>query len=115
MEVARAVVGNDVFIEWRWMLHEPPGSPKGVPWHQDVSPFDGEPEKGRSTKPLFDFWLGLTEATEDMGCLQLIPGSQHRGRLEHHDGPGKLHPDLDLQELGYSNNDILTIPTEPAI
>jgi hypothetical protein len=114
MEIAASVVGGDVFpLNGGGFFMKPPGSNKVVPWHQDASPFRAEPENGRATVPLvFDFWLGLTEATEEMGCLQLVPGSQHLGRVEHRDR-GELHVSIDPSEHGFTDADIVKVPTGP--
>lgn len=72
MEVACGVLGDRVFpTNGGGFFMKPSGSLQGVPWHQDVSPFREEPIGGACVNPLlFDFWLGITEATEEMGCLQ---------------------------------------------
>ena len=114
LAVARQVVGPRVFpTNGGGFFMKPPGSPKSVPWHQDASPFLETPEHGKARNPLlFDFWLGLTEATAEMGCLRVIPGSQHRGRLEHLEHGGLL-PELDIAAHGYTEADIHTIETGP--
>ena len=50
-----------------------------VPWHQDIVNY---PEAAEDTE-LLTVWVALTDATEEMGCLRLIPGS-HFGELETH-------------------------------
>ena len=50
-----------------------------VPWHQDIVNY---PRVAEDTE-LLTVWVALTDATEDMGCLKLIPGS-HTGDLETH-------------------------------
>jgi len=114
MEIAAQVVGGDVFpLNGGGFFMKPPGSNKSVPWHQDASPFRSEPVNGKASVPLvFDFWLGLTEATKEMGCLQLVPGSQHLGRVEHADR-GELHVSIDPKEHGFTDDDIVTVPTGP--
>lgn len=112
---ARAVLGSEVFwLNGGGCFMKPPGSPRGVPWHQDASPVVLAPLAGRTqAPPLFDFWLGLTAAHQEMGPLQLIPGSQHRGRLPHHTTPGNLFAHLDPAVHGYGPGDIVTIETGP--
>jgi len=114
MEIAASIVGGDIFpLNGGGFFMKPPGSNKSVPWHQDASPFREEPVNGKATAPLvFDFWLGLSEATEEMGCLQLVPGSQHLGRVEHRDR-GELHVSIDPAEFGYTEADIVKVPTGP--
>jgi phytanoyl-CoA hydroxylase len=49
----------------------------GQPWHQDefYFPFDRHPQVG--------LWLAVTEATEQNGCLHVVPGS-HREPVQEH-------------------------------
>ena len=47
-----------------------------------------------------------------MGCLQL-PYVYNIGYHVHQSGADKLHPDLDLAELGYGSDDIVSVVTEP--
>ena len=115
LEIARAIVGPDVYIlNGGGVFLKPPGSPAGVPWHQDASPFHIPTKDGHGVAaPLFDFWLGLTESTADMGPLRLIPGSQHRGRLQHIDDKSGLLPRVDPPSHGYSYHDVVTVETGP--
>ena len=46
-------------------------------WHQDSAYFGLDPNE------LVTVWLALTDATPDMGCMRVIPGS-HRGRAYSH-------------------------------
>lgn len=114
VEVACGVLGDDVFpTNGGGFFLKPSGSGKGIPWHQDASPFREDPVDGKTVNPLlFDFWLGLSAATAEMGCLRLIPGSQHKGRLPHEDTGGML-PALDPFVHGYTEDDIVTVETGP--
>jgi phytanoyl-CoA hydroxylase len=57
-----------------------------IPWHQDNGVV--MPEADEAT--ILTVWLPLTSATVDNGCLQVIPGSHHRG-LEPHCPGGSVH------------------------
>jgi non-heme Fe2+,alpha-ketoglutarate-dependent halogenase len=48
-----------------------------VSWHQDSAYFGLEPHE------LVTVWLALSDATEEMGCMRVIPGS-HRGEAYSH-------------------------------
>ena len=50
-----------------------------VPWHQDQSVVLPEADESQ----ILSCWLAITDATEENGCLQVIPGS-HRGDLLDH-------------------------------
>ena len=49
-----------------------------VSWHQDSAYFGLDPNE------LVTVWLSLTDATTEMGCMKVIPGS-HRGKTYHHE------------------------------
>ncbi|MEM6853883.1 MAG: phytanoyl-CoA dioxygenase family protein [Planctomycetota bacterium] len=114
LDVAQKVLGSTVYpLNGGGFFLKPPRSQSTVPWHQDASPFRVPPEAGESRNPLlFDYWLGVDEATIENGCLQLIPNSQKLGRLEHHD-KGGVFPELhDPSEYGFKPDDIVSIPME---
>jgi len=115
LAIARDVVGHEVFLlNGGGFFMKPPGSPKPVPWHQDASPFASDPVDGRTTTPaLFDFWLALTDVTEEMGPLRLIPGSQHLGRVPHRESEGILHKHVDPADSGYAEEDVVTFTAGP--
>lgn len=49
-----------------------------VSWHQDSAYFGLEPHE------LVTVWLAITDATPEMGCMKVIPGS-HRGKSYTHE------------------------------
>lgn len=49
-----------------------------VSWHQDSAYFGLDPHE------LVTVWLALTDATPEMGCMKVIPGS-HRGKAYSHE------------------------------
>ena len=55
-----------------------------APWHQDagVTWNDADPYF------ILTVWIPLVEATEENGCLQIIPRAHGRGLLEHHSRVG---------------------------
>lgn len=113
LEVARKVVGETVYpLNGGGFFLKPPRSESTVPWHQDSSPFSIPPENGEPRNPLlFDYWLGIDPATHENGCLQLIPGSQTKGRLVPKQLGGIL-PELVPAEHGYGPDDIVSVPME---
>jgi ectoine hydroxylase-related dioxygenase (phytanoyl-CoA dioxygenase family) len=50
----------------------------GQPWHQDSYYFPFDPPR-----PIVGFWLAVTAATLENGCLHVMPGSQAEPVLEH--------------------------------
>jgi ectoine hydroxylase-related dioxygenase (phytanoyl-CoA dioxygenase family) len=58
-----------------------------APWHQDLVNY---PIEAAGTD-LLTVWVALTDATEEMGCLQVVPRS-HKGGLETHCPPDTDDP-----------------------
>lgn len=56
-------------------------------WHQDRGVTLEEADESR----LVTVWLAITDATEENGCLQVIPGSHKNPMLAHCPGAGQLH------------------------
>jgi len=54
-----------------------------VPWHQDL----GYLEQDAEDTFMVNFWLPLIDATNENGCLEVIPGSQHE-YIDHIPGLG---------------------------
>ena len=55
-----------------------------VPWHQDSGVTVAEAD----TSQIITVWLPLGEASEEMGCLQVLPGAHRLGHLTHVATPG---------------------------
>ncbi len=61
------------------MIVKPPGATGSTPWHQDEAYWD----EGTQYQDL-SVWFALQDTTEEMGCMQFIPGSHRQGILPHH-------------------------------
>lgn len=63
-----------------------------VPWHQDAGVM--MPESDNST--VITFWLPIGDATEEMGCMHIIPGVPNKyGYLKHQrEGGTTIWPEL---------------------
>jgi ectoine hydroxylase-related dioxygenase (phytanoyl-CoA dioxygenase family) len=56
-----------------------------VPWHQDSGYMEPYCDKAM----VLTVWLPLVDATEENGCLWVLPRSHHGNVLEHNSRPGK--------------------------
>lgn len=76
IEIGRDLVGSKVDCFLSQFIFKNPGA-WGQPWHQDEHyfPFDRHPQVG--------FWLAVSEANRDNGCLHVVPGS-HREPVHEH-------------------------------
>ena len=75
--VLQDTVGPNVVLFLSGFWSKAPKTGKFVSWHQDgaYNPFDRN--DGATV------WLALTDASEEMGCMQFIPGSQRDPKVRH--------------------------------
>lgn len=73
-----------------------------VPWHQDLGVL--LPEADRST--ILSCWVALTDADEENGCMQVVPGS-HRHDLYDH---CPTEPQTGIPEHLLTLDDAVTLP-----
>jgi phytanoyl-CoA hydroxylase len=52
---------------------------QNVPWHQDA----GVTLEEADDSEIITFWLPLVDATEETGCMEVMPGAFKRGHLKH--------------------------------
>ncbi|MBW2446714.1 MAG: phytanoyl-CoA dioxygenase family protein [Deltaproteobacteria bacterium] len=80
LDIGRSLLGPRIDCFLSQFIFKNPAA-WGQPWHQDsfYFPFDRAPQVG--------FWLAVTEATLDNGCLWVLPGS-HREPIHEH-GPDR--------------------------
>ena len=78
LDVVEDLIGPNImaFASRFWMKKANDGT--YVSWHQDSAYF------GLAPNELVTVWLALTDATPEMGCMKVVPGS-HRGRAYEHD------------------------------
>jgi non-heme Fe2+,alpha-ketoglutarate-dependent halogenase len=76
VDVARSLLGPDIFVfASRFWIKEPHDG-KHVSWHQDMTYFDLDPQD------MITFWIALTPATAENGAMRFFPGS-HRKLWSH--------------------------------
>ena len=83
---------------------KPPGKP-GQAWHQDEIYI---PTRDRS---LCGVWIAIDDATEENGCLRVLPGSHRRGVL-HRQRPHDRTDEFDLapESFGFDGEGEIPVP-----
>ena len=76
-----ALIGPNIMIFHTTVWFKEARTEKAVPWHQDATYF------GLSPFEHVTAWVALTPSTEEMGCVQILPGSHEQGQLLHADKP----------------------------
>jgi len=81
LDAVESLIGPDIMIYHLTSWLKEPGEPSRVSWHQDGTYFGLEPYEQVTA------WIALTDATPEMGCIKIIPGSQVIGQRPHRDVP----------------------------
>lgn len=86
LDAVESIIGPDILIYHLTSWLKEPHEPSHVSWHQDGTYFGLEPHEQITA------WIALTDATPEMGCIKLIPGSHVIGQRPHKDTamPGNL-------------------------
>ena len=75
LEASRAILGHDIVLHHNKLFQKPAGVGAPFPMHQDWSYFPTRDDT------MIAAIIHLTDATDEMGCLRVYPGSNHLGRL----------------------------------
>jgi hypothetical protein len=86
LDAVESLIGPDILLYHLTSWLKEPGEPSHVSWHQDGTYFGLEPNEQITA------WIALTDATPEMGCVKIIPGSHVIGQRPHKDTstPGNL-------------------------
>ena len=77
LDIAEAVLGEDVLVHATTIFHKRPHSGTYVTWHQDGYFM-------RLDQPDYlSVWVALSDSTAENGCLRVVPGSHRNGRVAH--------------------------------
>ena len=79
LDAVESLIGPDIMIYHLTSWFKEPGDGTHVSWHQDGTYFGLEPYEQITA------WIALTDATPEMGCIKIIPGSQVIGQRPHKD------------------------------
>lgn len=88
VDIMEDILGPDILCWNTLSWTKEPGSGQYVSWHQDSNYW------GLAGGEVVTAWLALSEASEEAGCMRVMPGT--------HEGPPLKHEDL------YHDNNMLT-------
>ncbi len=83
LSYAKALLGEDIILHHTKLFQKPPSVGAPFPMHQDWSYFPTVKDT------MLAGILHLTEATDQMGCLRVYPGSHRLGRIRGTNGQEK--------------------------
>ena len=77
LDVVGSLIGPDIMLYNVEYIIKEPQTPSFVSWHQDLTYWGFDSDK------LVSMWLALSPATEQSGCMRMIPGSHTMGIQQH--------------------------------
>lgn len=79
--LATAFLGPDTSLYWNQTVYKQPEGERIFPWHQDDAYTPVDPS------PYLTLWLAISDATEENGCISVLPGSHKDGLRPHENSP----------------------------
>ncbi len=76
--VVKSLIGETPLLFQDMALLKPPRIGREKPWHQDHAYFNYDLDTR-----VAGVWIALDEATEDNGCMVIVPGSHRKGPVIH--------------------------------
>lgn len=77
LDVVEDILGPDIMLFISVIWDKQPGDGTFVSYHQDGTYY------GFDRRASVNLWMALSDANEQTGCMQFIPGSQENGIREH--------------------------------
>jgi len=94
VEMMIQLIGPNVRMFWEQLVAKPPQARTELPFHQDDGYAPTQPP-GYAT-----CWLALDAATEENGCMHVIPGSHRLGILKHRMADANFRTGMDTYTDG---------------
>jgi ectoine hydroxylase-related dioxygenase (phytanoyl-CoA dioxygenase family) len=85
LDAVEDLIGPDILVYHLTMHIKEPGSAGRVIWHQDDDYFHLSPAEHVTA------WVALSDATEESGCMRMVPGRHKAGPLPHIEDPQPDH------------------------
>ena len=107
LKIAESLIGPDIILHHTKLFLKPPKLGSAFPLHQDWSYFPTE------KNTMIAAIVHISDSTNDMGCLRLIPGSNKLGKIKKSDGRSyvkkihKKHPLSSAVPIEASSGDVL--------
>jgi ectoine hydroxylase-related dioxygenase (phytanoyl-CoA dioxygenase family) len=105
LDAVEDLIGPNILVYHSTMWIKEANTPAYVLWHQDSTHFYLDPQDHVTA------WVALSEASEEAGCVRVIPGSHKLGQLDHFDAPSPMNMIRRGQGVGgYAEDDGITLP-----
>ena len=77
LDSVEALLGPNILLYNTSFVIKEPNSKAHISWHQDLTYWGFNDDKQVAA------WIALSDATEENGCMHMIPGSHKGGQLPH--------------------------------
>ena len=77
LDVVETLIGPNILLYNTSFVIKEPHSKTHISWHQDLTYWGFNDDKQVAA------WVALSDATEESGCMHMIPGSHKNGRVNH--------------------------------
>lgn len=97
LDVIESLCGSELVASSVYRLRPklPGHSGSNIPWHQDSGYF----EPACDDSLIVTVWIPLLDATEERGCLSLMPRTHHHGVYRHSPHPGQVFLEIRQTDL----------------
>lgn len=85
LDAVEDLIGPDILCYHLTMHIKEPGTDAIIIWHQDDDYFHLAPAEHVTA------WVALSDATEEAGCMRMVPGAHLEGLIEHREDPQPNH------------------------
>lgn len=105
LDKIETLIGPNILLYNTSFVIKEPRSKTHISWHQDLTYWGFNDEKQVAV------WVALSDATEENGCMHMIPGSHKNGKIPHKatiDKHNLLHHGQTIE--GISENDSVSLP-----
>lgn len=109
LDAVEDVLGPDIFCWGQSLFVKEARDPGFVSWHQDSTYW------GLSSPDVVTAWIALSPATEESGCMKVVPGSQKWNQLAHNDTLDEHNLLTRGQEIAVEvdEKDAVSMPLQP--
>ncbi len=108
LDIVEQLIGPDILLFNVTYIIKEANAPAHVSWHQDLTYW------GLSHDDQVSMWLALSPATEETGCMKMLPGSHTKGHFEHEPTDDKNNVLLQGQTVtGVDENQSVLCPLAP--
>ena len=105
LDEVETLIGPNILLYNTSFVIKEPHSKTHISWHQDLTYWGFNDDKQVAA------WVALSDATEESGCMHMIPGSHKNGRVDHkttQDQNNLLHHGQTIENV--SEIDAVSVP-----